>query len=149
MINQGLWNHKVGYNVLTKSFLSQLEAIKKSNIVNINTRCLSRRLLSSEAITSSSYNQLIRSNHLRLTTQYRNTGRYNDYRLLSSSSTNQNNDEQQQKKKPDGEDDETTKEIVLTPGETVVAVSRLTMWAGVAVFAAVCAYYIIKELVPT
>jgi hypothetical protein len=40
-------------------------------------------------------------------------------------------------------------EIVLTPGETVVAVSRLTMWAGIAVFATVCAYYIAVELIPT
>jgi hypothetical protein len=40
-------------------------------------------------------------------------------------------------------------EIVLTPGETVVAVSRLIMYAGIAVFAAACAYYIAMELIPT
>jgi hypothetical protein len=39
--------------------------------------------------------------------------------------------------------------IVLTPGEKVVAASRLTMWGGAAVFAAVCAYYIGRELIPT
>lgn len=42
-----------------------------------------------------------------------------------------------------------TKEIVLTPGEKVVVASRLTMWAGIAVFASFCAYYIIRELLPT
>jgi len=42
-----------------------------------------------------------------------------------------------------------TKEIVLTPGEKVVAASRLTMWAGIAVFAGFCAYYIGRELLPT
>jgi import inner membrane translocase subunit TIM21 len=42
-----------------------------------------------------------------------------------------------------------TKEIVLTPGEAVVAASRLGMWAGILGFACVCAYYIGKELLPT
>jgi import inner membrane translocase subunit TIM21 len=46
-------------------------------------------------------------------------------------------------------DEDMTKEIVLTPGEKVVAATRLTMWAGIAVFASVCAYYIGKELFPT
>jgi len=40
-------------------------------------------------------------------------------------------------------------QIVLTPGEQVVAASRLSMWAGIAVFAACCAYYIGRELIPT
>ena len=44
-------------------------------------------------------------------------------------------------------DDENS--IMLTPGEKVVAASRLTMWAGAAVFAAVCAFYIGRELIPT
>jgi len=48
-----------------------------------------------------------------------------------------------------GEGDDETKEIVLTPGEKVVVASRLGMWAGIAAFAAVCAYYIGKELIPT
>lgn len=47
------------------------------------------------------------------------------------------------------EDDDMSKELVLTPGEKVVAATRLTMWAGIAVFASVCAYYIAKELIPT
>ena len=42
-----------------------------------------------------------------------------------------------------------SKEIVLTPGQKVVAASRLTMWAGIAAFAAVCGFYIVKELMPT
>ena len=46
-------------------------------------------------------------------------------------------------------DDADTKEIVLTPGEKVVAASRLGMWAGIFAFASVCAYYIAKELIPT
>ena len=52
-------------------------------------------------------------------------------------------------KKEDGNDSEDTKEIVLTPGEKVVAATRLSMWAGIFAFAAVCAYYIGKELIPT
>jgi len=40
-------------------------------------------------------------------------------------------------------------QIVLTPGQKVVAYSRLSMWAGIAVFAAFCAYYIGRELFPT
>lgn len=46
-------------------------------------------------------------------------------------------------------DDDTSNELVLTPGEKVVAATRLTMWVGIAAFAAVCAYYIGKELLPT
>lgn len=53
------------------------------------------------------------------------------------------------KEKMNGADDDETKEIVLTPGEKVVVASRLGMWAGIAAFAAVCAYYIGKELIPT
>ena len=53
------------------------------------------------------------------------------------------------KEKTTGADDDETKEIVLTPGEKVVVASRLGMWAGIAAFAAVCAYYIGKELIPT
>jgi import inner membrane translocase subunit TIM21 len=49
----------------------------------------------------------------------------------------------------DVDDDETSKEIVMTPGEKVVAASRLGMWLGIGAFAAVCAYYIGKELFPT
>ena len=52
-------------------------------------------------------------------------------------------------KKSSKEEEDMTKEIVLTPGQKVVAGTRLTMWAGVAVFASVCAYYIGKELIPT
>ncbi|KAI2510535.1 hypothetical protein MHU86_3803 [Fragilaria crotonensis] len=49
--------------------------------------------------------------------------------------------------KENNPDDENS--IMLTPGEKVVAASRLTMWAGAAVFAAVCAFYIGRELIPT
>ena len=62
----------------------------------------------------------------------------------SSSSTNAAKD-------GDGKQQPTSdsNEIVLTPGETVVAVSRLTMWAGIAAFAVACGYYIAMELIPT
>eukprot|EP00550_Attheya_septentrionalis_P000304 CAMPEP_0198292348 /NCGR_PEP_ID=MMETSP1449-20131203/11813_1 /TAXON_ID=420275 /ORGANISM="Attheya septentrionalis, Strain CCMP2084" /LENGTH=239 /DNA_ID=CAMNT_0043991339 /DNA_START=98 /DNA_END=817 /DNA_ORIENTATION=- len=39
--------------------------------------------------------------------------------------------------------------IVLTPGQKVVAGTRLTMWTGIFAFASVCAFYIGKELIPT
>lgn len=42
-----------------------------------------------------------------------------------------------------------SQEIVLTPGQKVVAGTRLTMWAGILVFASACAYYIGKELLPS
>lgn len=53
------------------------------------------------------------------------------------------------KDKTDKKEEADTKEIVLTPGEKVVVASRLAMWAGIAAFAAVCAFYIGKELIPT
>jgi len=45
--------------------------------------------------------------------------------------------------------DETSQELVLTPGEKVVAGTRLTMYAGMFALAGCCAYYIGKELLPT
>ncbi len=51
-------------------------------------------------------------------------------------------------KKNEGEEN-TTDEIVLTPGEKVVAATRLGWYLGLASFAAACAYYIGKELIPT
>lgn len=45
--------------------------------------------------------------------------------------------------------DDAKHEIVLTPGQKVVAGTRLTMWAGILCFATACAYYIGKELLPT
>jgi import inner membrane translocase subunit TIM21 len=51
--------------------------------------------------------------------------------------------------KTGGDGDDDTKEIVLTPGQQVVAVSRLGMWAGIFGLALVCGYYIAKELIPT
>lgn len=52
-------------------------------------------------------------------------------------------------KKEAKEDDAEAKELVLTPGEKVVVAGRLGLWLGVGAFAAVCAYYIGKELIPT
>lgn len=53
-----------------------------------------------------------------------------------------------EEKKKEG-DESTTDEIVLTPGEKVVAATRLGWYLGLAGFAAACAYFIGKELIPT
>jgi hypothetical protein len=66
---------------------------------------------------------------------------HNSYRFLAADANNDS------KKKQQTDAEET--QIVLTPGETVVAASRLGMWAVIAVFAAGCAYYIGRELIPT
>ena len=72
------------------------------------------------------------------------------YQRAFSSEANDKKKQQQKETKADGaEDADDTKEIVLTPGEQVVAASRLTMWAGIFGFACVCAYYIGRELFPT
>lgn len=62
-------------------------------------------------------------------------------------STQSNGGKEDPSKGKEGDDD--TKEIVLTPGQQVVAASRLTMWVGIFGFALVCGYYILKELIPT
>ena len=67
------------------------------------------------------------------------------WRKLSSDSQKQ----EKPKNSADAGGDDPSKEIVMTPGEQVVAASRLTMWAGVFGFACVCAYYIGRELFPT
>lgn len=78
--------------------------------------------------------------HLGLQQQQRQT--VVGYRFLSSEAP-----KQEQKQQQDGE--EPKNEIVLTPGEQVAAASRLGMYAGIAVFAGFCGYYIVKELLPT
>lgn len=88
-------------------------------------------------------------------------------RALAASPDNNNNDGAATKKEPPSSDKaktaeetaadnnnktaggEDSKEIVLTPGETVVAVTRLGMWGGIFAFACVCGYFIVKELLPT
>lgn len=42
-----------------------------------------------------------------------------------------------------------SKEIVLTPGQKVVAATQISMYVGIAILACACAYYIGKELIPT
>lgn len=63
-------------------------------------------------------------------------------RLLSSA-------EPKQPPPPGAEEAAQSKEIVMTPGEKVAAASRLTLWGGIGLFAAFCAYYIAAELMPT
>jgi len=70
-------------------------------------------------------------------------------RSLSSGAEKTSSTTAANKEGGEGEGDETTKEVVLTPGEKVVAATRLTMWAGIAAFACACAYYIGAELIPT
>jgi hypothetical protein len=64
-------------------------------------------------------------------------------RMLSSNAGGE------EKKNADDKGESTENEIVLTPGQKVVAATRLTMWLGIAVFATGCAYFIAKELIPT
>jgi hypothetical protein len=76
-------------------------------------------------------------------------------RALSSNSSNdgQKSADKNQQGSEDGtkkgSEEDPGSELVLTPGEKVVAYSRLGMWGGIAVFAGFCAYYIGKELFPT
>lgn len=71
-------------------------------------------------------------------------------RALSSDANKKSGGEEPPKQeKKSNDDDKEGNELVLTPGEQVVVAGRLTMWAGIAVFASFCAYYIIRELMPT
>eukprot|EP00585_Thalassiosira_rotula_P008165 CAMPEP_0196143626 /NCGR_PEP_ID=MMETSP0910-20130528/13632_1 /TAXON_ID=49265 /ORGANISM="Thalassiosira rotula, Strain GSO102" /LENGTH=268 /DNA_ID=CAMNT_0041405109 /DNA_START=122 /DNA_END=928 /DNA_ORIENTATION=+ len=65
-------------------------------------------------------------------------------RTMASSSSSNNAKENQSSDSADS-----SSEIVLTPGEKVVAGTRLFFWAGAFGFASICAYYIGKELLPT
>ena len=66
--------------------------------------------------------------------------------LSSSSSSNNNNKKEYQDPNTDGSE---RQDLVLTPGQKVVAGTRLTLFAGAALFASFCAYYIGRELFPT
>mmetsp|Transcript_14348 Transcript_14348/g.31089 ORF Transcript_14348/g.31089 Transcript_14348/m.31089 type:complete len:287 (-) Transcript_14348:321-1181(-) len=72
-------------------------------------------------------------------------------RSTSSSTSNNQKDKSSQSTSTEGgaEQEPMSQEMVLTPGEKVVAGTRLFFWAGAAAFASVCAYYIGKELLPT
>ena len=69
------------------------------------------------------------------------------WRVMSSQA--KSNDDPPKEEGKAGGDNDDTKEIVLTPGQKVVAASRLGMWAGIFGFACACAYFIGKELIPT
>ena len=74
--------------------------------------------------------------------------------LRSTSSSTSNKDTKSQSTdgnntNPEGGGEPTSQEIVLTPGEKVVAGTRLFFWGGALTFASICAYYIGKELLPT
>jgi len=90
---------------------------------------------------------LPRCNGLMLTRHYITQSPYRRS-LSSSSSGNQNKTETKGKEEPLGEG-ETSQEMVLTPGQKVVAGTRLFFWAGAFTLASFCAYYIGKELLPT
>ena len=66
-------------------------------------------------------------------------------RSTSSSTSNKKDTNNKSSGEPGG--DPTSQEMVLTPGEKVVAGTRLFFWAGALSFASVCAYYIGKELI--
>ena len=82
-------------------------------------------------------------------------GIYGNRGRLSSSSTNppdDNNNNTQTNLKSDPWDDgsgNSTELAQLTPGQKFQVGTRLTLWVGIGAFAAACAYWIIKELVPT
>ena len=57
----------------------------------------------------------------------------------SKSQSSQGNDQEQVE----------NSELVLTPGQKVVAASRLSMYLGMGAAAVACLYYIAKELIPT
>lgn len=67
-------------------------------------------------------------------------------RMFSSDSSKKGSTADEGKKAEDGSEET---QIVLTPGQKVVAYSRLSLWAVVFSFAAVCAFYIGRELFPT
>jgi len=71
----------------------------------------------------------------------------NSIRALSSNS-NSNNSNKDNNSNSSNKDDNNS-DLVLTPGEKVVAGTRLSLFAGLFVFGSFCAYYIGKELFPT
>jgi len=68
---------------------------------------------------------------------------------MFSSSSNDMKDNKKSKIEEKLNDEEQKQEIMLTPGEKVAAGSRMLLWSGILGFACVCAYYVIKELLPT
>jgi import inner membrane translocase subunit TIM21 len=67
-------------------------------------------------------------------------------RYFSDKKSSTDQSEERQDPNADGSN---RNDIVLTPGQKVVAGTRLTLWAGALLFAGTCAYYIGKELLPT
>ena len=68
----------------------------------------------------------------------------NHIRALSSSSSSNKNSN-----KTDSQKDPNNDALVLTPGQKVVAGTRLTLYASAFLFGSFCLYYIAKELIPT
>lgn len=119
------------------------------NQCNILKTFRSHRLTTNTLIYSSTFE--IRSASLRLSQNTTNAfdGRQPfraPVRFFSSQKTKKNGPSSNE---GNLEAEEMSQEIVLTPGQKVVAGTRLSMWAGIAVLASCCAYYIGKELLPS
>mmetsp|Transcript_13136 Transcript_13136/g.22506 ORF Transcript_13136/g.22506 Transcript_13136/m.22506 type:complete len:280 (-) Transcript_13136:1711-2550(-) len=110
---------------------------------NVN-RILLRSLTSTSSPSSSSQLWKRNSNETSLLQFYNPAMRRLALRSTSSSSSKESS-----KNTNNGSEDPTSQELVLTPGEKVVAGTRLLFWGGAFAFASVCAYYIGKELLPT
>lgn len=89
---------------------------------------------------------LVVSNSRSLRLRARGSGSRNAYRALSSDTSSKQEKSEGASKAEDGSDET---QIVLTPGQKVVAYSRLGMWSGILAFACACAYYIGRELFPS
>ena len=124
------------------------------NYTLIATRSLSSSLSSTSNKSSSCYHQYGPLNQLaRHLNNNINTPATRRLALRSTSSSTSNNKDSNSQSKTDGntnaEGEPTSQEMVLTPGEKVVAGTRLFFWGGALTFASICAYYIGKELLPT
>jgi len=124
-----------------------------NNYTLIATRSLSLSIGSNSNKSTSCYHQYTPLNQVaRHLNNNINTPATRRLALRSTSSSTSSNKDTQSKTdtNTNAEGGEpTSQEIVLTPGEKVVAGTRLFFWGGALTFASICAYYIGKELLPT
>mmetsp|Transcript_11989 Transcript_11989/g.16764 ORF Transcript_11989/g.16764 Transcript_11989/m.16764 type:complete len:272 (+) Transcript_11989:140-955(+) len=129
------------------SLLSQKRSLSLWNSAVASVKAKQRKSLSSLTRTTfSKHMQANRASSNASSVHQRNFRfeKGGQWRCLSSESN-----QQSKQKAEGGKEEDPGSEIMLTPGEKVVAASRLTMWAGIFAFACACAYYIGKELIPT
>ena len=137
---------------MLRSSRAALTSTARATSRQVSSSTTNPTLLSGRSSTSSSSSSSLLSKynrysiHLSIHRNANANANANHIRALSSSSSSNTNKDSN---KTDSQKDPNNDALVLTPGQKVVAGTRLTLYASAFLFGSFCLYYIAKELIPT